>query len=99
MKINMEEPFTECLQCKHLLTTVDSMKHTLKRLEQSLEQKQQRLNIFILDGIMTEVIHHQLRIIELERLTTNKLMIDLASKYSAYSDQLINDHDDDDDED
>ena len=48
---------------------------------------------------MTEVIHHQLRIIELERLTTNKLMIDLASKYSAYSDQLINDHDDDEDED
>ena len=95
----MEESFTECLQCKHLLTTIDSMKHTLKRLEQSLEQKQQRLNIFILNGIMTEVIHHQLRIIELEELTINRLMTDLASKYSVYGDHLINDHDDDEDED
>ena len=95
----MEEPFTECLQCKHLSTTIDSMKHTLKRLEQSLEHNQQRLNIFIVNGIMTEVIHHQLRIIELERLTTNRLMIDLASKYSAYGDHLINDDDDDDDDD
>ena len=48
---------------------------------------------------MIEVIHHQLRIIELERLTINRLMIDLASKYSAYGDHLINDHDDDEDED
>ena len=95
----MEEPFIECLQCKHLLTTIDSMKHALKGLEQSLEQKQQILNIFILNGIMTEVIHHRLRIIELERLTINRLMIYLASKYSAYGDHLINDHDDDEDED
>ena len=48
---------------------------------------------------MTEVIYHQLRIIELERLTINRLMIDLASKYSAYGYHLINDHDDDEDED
>ena len=48
---------------------------------------------------MTEVIHHRLRIIELERLTINRLMIYLASKYSAYGDHLINDHDDDEDED
>ena len=88
----MEEPFTECLQCKHLLTTIYSKKHTLKRLEQ-------RFNIFILNGIMTEEIHHQLRIIELVRLKINRLMIDLASKYSAYGDHLIKDYDDDEDED
>ena len=73
----MEEPFPNCLHCKHLLNHIDFMKQTLRMLEQSLETKQERLNIFILNGLMTEAIHHQIRLIEFDRLSIHRLMIDL----------------------
>ena len=95
----MEEPFPNCLQCKHLLNHIDSMKQTLRMLEQSLETKQERLNIFILNGLMTEAIHHQIRLIEFDRLSINRLMTDLASKYTAYGDHLVYEHNDEEDED
>ena len=95
----MEEPYPNCLQCKHLLNTIDSMKYTLRILEQRLEKKQERLDIFILNDLMIELIRHQVRLIEFERVTINRLITDLASKYTTYGDHLVNDHDNEDNED
>ena len=43
-------------------------------------------------GIMTEAIYHQIRLVAFDRSIINRLMTDLASKYTAYGDHLINDH-------
>ena len=93
----MEEPYPNCLQCKHLLNHIDSMKHTLRTLEQSLEVKQERLNSLMSYGIMTEEIYHQIRLVAFDRSIINRLMTYLASKYTAYGDHLVNDHEEDED--
>ena len=98
-RLEMEEPYLNCLQCKHLLNTIDYMKYTLRILEQRLEKTQERLDIFILNGIMTEVIRHQVRLIKFERVTIDRLLTDLASKYTSCGDHLVNDHDEEDNED
>ena len=48
---------------------------------------------------MTEAIHHQIRLIEFDRLSINRLMTELASKYTTYGDHLVYDHNDKEDED
>ena len=75
------------------------MKQNLRMLEQSLETKQERLNICILNGLMTKEIHHRIRLIEFDRLSINRLMTNLAPKYTAYGDHLVYEHNDEEDED
>ena len=74
--------YPNCLQCKHLLNHIDSMKHTLSTLEQSLEVKQESLNTLMSYGIMTEAIYHQIRLVAFVRSIINRLMAELASKYT-----------------
>ena len=95
----MEEPYPNCLQCKHLLNHIDSMKHTLRSLEQILELKQERLNTLMSYGIMTEAIYHQIRLVAIDRSIIDRLMTELASKYTEYGDHLLYDHNDEEDED
>ena len=59
----MEEPFPDCPRCKQLLRRIDSLKNSMRTLEENLEQKQLSLELFISNGLMTELIHHQIKLI------------------------------------
>ena len=50
-------------------------------------------------GIMTEAIYHQIRLVAFDRSIINRLMTELASKYTEYSDNLVYDHNNEEDED
>ena len=49
----MEEPFPDCLRCKQLLRRIDSLKNSMKTLEENIERKRLSLELFISNGLMT----------------------------------------------
>ena len=48
---------------------------------------------------MTELIHHQIELIQYDQNTINLLITNLADCYTLYGNHLMNDHDDEEDED
>ena len=48
---------------------------------------------------MTEAIYHQIRLVAIDRSIIDRLMTELASKYTEYDDHLVYYHNDEEDED
>ena len=71
----------------------------MSTLEENIERKQLSLELFISNGLMIELIHHQIRLIEYDQTTINLLITNLADCYTLYGNHLMNDHDDNEDED
>ena len=93
----MEEPFPDCPRCKQLLRKIDSLKKSMRTLEENIERKRLSLKLFISNGLMTKLIHHQLRLIEYHQTTINLLTTNLADCYTLYGNHLMNDHEEDED--
>ena len=93
----MDEPFPDCPRCKQLLRRIDSLKNNMKTLEENIERKQLSLELFISSGLMTKLIHHQIRLIEYDQTTINLLTTNLADCYTLYGNHLMNDHEEDED--
>ena len=70
----------------------------MRTLEETLERKRLSLELFIRNGLMTELIHHQIRLIEYDQTTINLIINNLANCYTEYEDHLLNDHDDEDED-
>ena len=70
----------------------------MRTLEETLERKRLSLELFIRNGLMTELIHHQIRLIEYDQTTINLIINNLANCYTEYGDHLLNDHDDEDED-
>ena len=90
----MQEPYPDCVRCSHLLQRIDSLKHSMQVLGETLERKLLSLEIFITNNLLTELIHHQIRSIEYDETTLNLIINNLANCYTEYGDHLMNDHDD-----
>ena len=85
----MQEPFTDyCEKCKHLVQRIDSLKHSMRILEETLEEKWRSLEVFINN-------HHQIRLIEFDQTTMNLIINNLANCYTEYGHHLMNEHEDD----
>ena len=68
----MQEPFTDsCQKCRDLVLRRDSLKHSMCILEETLERKRRSLEVFINQHLLTEFIHHQIRLIEYDQTTNN----------------------------
>ena len=92
----MEKPFFDCCdKCKHLIQRIDSLKHSMRILEETLEQKRLSLEVFVTNHVLTELIHHQIRLIEYDQTTMNLIINNLANCYTQYGDHLMNEHEDD----
>ena len=92
----MQEPFTDCCdRCRHLVQRIDSLKHQIEILGETLERKRLSLEIFISNHLLMELIHHQIRLIEYDETTMNLIVNNLANYYTEYGDHLVNDHKDD----
>ena len=91
----MEGPFPDCDRCRYLLRQIDSLKHSMSILEEILERKRRSLEVFINQHLLTELIHHQIRLIEYDETTMNLIINNLANCYTEYGDHLMNDHEDD----
>ena len=92
----MNEPyFDSCQTCKRLLLRRDSLKNSMKLLEESIERKQRNLEVFINQNLLIERIHHQIRLIEYNQTTLNIIIQTLADCYTDYGNHLMNDHEDD----
>ena len=94
----MEEPFPNFPRCKQLLRRIDSLKTSMKTLEENIERKRLSLELFINKRLMTKLIHHQIRLIEYDQTTINLVTTNLADCYTLYGNNLMNDHDDNEDE-
>ena len=71
----MDEPFFDsCQTCKRLVLRRDSQKHNMHILEESLERKRRNLEMFINQHLLTEWIHHQIRLIEYNQTTMNLII-------------------------
>ena len=66
----------------------------MRTLEENIERKRLSLELFISNGLMTELIHHQIRLIEYDQTIINLLITNLADCYTLYGNHLMNDHDD-----
>ena len=71
----------------------------MRTLEETLARKRLSLELFINNGLLTELIHHQIRLIEYDQTTINLIIANLADCYIEYGNHLMNDHDDNEDED
>ena len=92
----MEEPFTDsCQKCRDLVLRRDSLKHSMRTLEEILERKRRNLEVFINQHLLTELIHHQIRLIEHDQTTMDLITKTLANCYTEYGNHLMNDHEDD----
>ena len=92
----MEEPFFDsCQISRRLVLRRDSLKHSMELLEESIKGKQRNLEIFINQHLLTEWIHHQIRLIEYNQTTLNIIIQTLADCYTEYGNHLMNDHEDD----
>ena len=49
----MEEPFPDCPKYKQLLRKIDSLKNSMRTLEENIERKQLSLELFISNRLMT----------------------------------------------
>ena len=92
----MEEPgFNSCQTCRRLVLRRDSLKNSMQLLEESIKRKQRNLEMFISQHLLTEWIHHQIRLIEYNQITLNLIIQTLADCYTEYGNHLMNDHEDD----
>ena len=85
----MQEPFPDCIRCKHLLQRIDSLKHSIRTLEETLARKRLSLELFINNGLMRKLIHHQIRLIEYDQTTINLIIKNLADCYTEYGNHLM----------
>ena len=97
IQIKMEEPFPDCPRCKQLLRIIDSLKNSMRTLEENIERKRLSLELFISNGLMKELIHHQIRLIEYDQTTINLLTKNLGDCYTLYGNHLTNDREEDED--
>ena len=67
----------------------------MQLLEESLERKRRNLEVFINQHLLTEWIHHKIRLIEYNQTTLNLLIQNLADCYIEYGNHLMNNHEDD----
>ena len=93
----MEEPFPDYHRCKQLLRRIDSLKNSMRTLEENIERKRLSLELFISNGLMIELIHHQIGFIEYDQTTINLLTTNLANCYTLYGNHLMNDHEENED--
>ena len=81
----MNEPFFDsCQTCRRLVLRRDSLKNSMRLLEESIERKQRNLEVFINQNLLTEWIHQQIRLIEYNQTTLNIIIQTLADCYSEY---------------